>query len=466
MDHVHKITKKKISFLFFRLIFRTFFIRLFNYLDLNSSDRISSALLVDDGHTKLKSITKSVPPPLPKLPPPVLHRRYRNFRSLSANVQRLISHSNTSLHPDDMNELHSVDNHPNHPNNGNYDHKNRSTTTNTSTAPTTNGSKFKHPLSKNTCQLTKSGNDLVIDDSDGGYATPPEIIPQSMANEYRYLTKNDHENPDDPDDLDKTPTNQCPLIQFEHVLDQLNGNNNTNHNDGIGIDDEYETVCMVHENNLINEESSIAPKKSFIHSFASKVEPVALKTVLSNESKSDNSLQSSPTLSQKSTDSETKMIKSQLFTIKAQVSEQSSKNSSLERNSLLTDDMNLENNIENNYETIDEPIVDVSVPASVNKIDSPTKCDQINIDLKRIKVRPLSSVSISSTSSSSSSASDEHSTNQTAISYLASVESLADHSENELVALSATLTVTERACLEIVDSERSYVDDLGQVIKG
>lgn len=428
-------------------------------------------LAVDDGHSKLKSITKSIPPPLPKLPPPVLHRRYRNFRSLSANVQRLISHSNTSLHPDDMSELNSIDN--NNPNNGNYDHKHRSTTTmttTTTTTPTTNGSKFKHPLSKNTCQLTKSGNDLVIDDSDGGYATPPEIIPQSMANEYRYLTKHDHEIPDDPNHLDKTPTNQCPLIQFEHVLDQFNGNGNDNnnhhhhHHDGIGIDDEYENVSMVHENNLINEESSIAPKKSFIHSFASKV---ATELVLNNESKSDISLQSSPTLSQKSTDSETKMIKSQLFAIKAQVSsEQSSTNSSLERNS-LADDMHLDNNSENNYETIDEALIDdLNVTAPMNKINTPTKCDPITIDLKRTKVRPLSSVSISSTSSSSSSASDEHSTNQTAISYLASVESLADHSENESVALSATLTVTERACLEIIDSERSYVDDLGQVIKG
>lgn len=437
---------------------------IFNCLDLNSSD--DRILSVDDGHSKPKSITKSIPPPLPKLPPPVLHRRYRNFRSLSANVQRLISHSNTLLHPDDMNELHSIDN--NNPNNGNYDHRHRSTTT--TITPTTNASKFKHPLSKNMCQLTKSGSDLVIDDSDGGYATPPEIIPHSMANEYRYLTKNDHENPDDPDNLDKTPTNQCPLIQFEHVLDTFNGNGNGNghdnhHHEGIGIDDEYENVCMVNENNLINEESSIASKKSFIHSFASRVEPVAMESMLSNESKSDISLQSSPTLSQKSTDSETKMIKSQLFTIKAQASEQSSKNSSLERNS-LADDINLDNS-ENNYETIDEPNDDdVSVTAPAKQIHSPTKCDQINIDLKRTKIRPLSTVSISSTSSSSSSVSDEHSTNQTAISYLASVESLADHSENELVALSATLTVTERACLEIIDSERSYVDDLGQVIKG
>lgn len=384
-----------------------------------------------------------------------------------------------------MSELHSIDNY--NSNNGKYDQKYRSTTTTTNTTTTTtttntttiittptttNGSKFKHPLSKNTCQLTKFGNDLVIDDSDGGYATPPEIIPHSMANEYRYLTQNDHENPNDPIDLDKTSTNQCPLIQYDNVLDQFNGNgnghNNNSHHNGIGIDDdEYENVCMIHENNLINEDTSIAPKKSFIHSLAtSKVDGNgAMDTMLSNESKSDNSLQSSPILSQKSTDNEIQMKKSQLFTIKAQVSEQNSKNLSLEQNGQLVNDINFDNS-ENNYETIDERNDDVSVNLPIIKINSPPKCDQINIDLKRTKVRPLSSVSISSTSSSSSSASDEHSTNQTAISYLASVESLADHSENELVALSATLTVTERACLEIVDSERNYVDDLGQVIKG
>lgn len=87
-------------------------------------------------------------------------------------------------------------------------------------------------------------------------------------------------------------------------------------------------------------------------------------------------------------------------------------------------------------------------------------------DIARLKPhhRPLSASSISSTTSSSSSGS-EHLTNKLGVSYLASVESLADHSENES-ASHPSLTLCERACLEIIDSERSYVDDLGQVIEG
>ncbi|KAL7736886.1 hypothetical protein ACLKA6_008768 [Drosophila palustris] len=93
-------------------------------------------------------------------------------------------------------------------------------------------------------------------------------------------------------------------------------------------------------------------------------------------------------------------------------------------------------------------------------------------ELTRLNNRPLSSSSICSTSSSSSSGSDQLLNGKlTATSYLASVESLAE-SENELgdhhhhQSHTAAMSVLERACLEIVDSERSYVADLGQVIKG
>ncbi|EDW01735.1 GH21609 [Drosophila grimshawi] len=95
-------------------------------------------------------------------------------------------------------------------------------------------------------------------------------------------------------------------------------------------------------------------------------------------------------------------------------------------------------------------------------------------ELTRLNNRPLSSSSICSTSSSSSSGSDQLLNGKlTATSYLASVESLAE-SENELgdhhhhhhQSHTNPMSVLERACLEIVDSERSYVEDLGQVIKG
>lgn len=75
-------------------------------------------------------------------------------------------------------------------------------------------------------------------------------------------------------------------------------------------------------------------------------------------------------------------------------------------------------------------------------------------------------VSVCSTSSSSSSGSDNlHEKHVHGVSYLASVESLAEHSEGEHET-GIRLTVFERACLEIVDSERNYVNDLGQIING
>ncbi|XP_058066305.1 uncharacterized protein LOC131215927 [Anopheles bellator] len=98
--------------------------------------------------------------------------------------------------------------------------------------------------------------------------------------------------------------------------------------------------------------------------------------------------------------------------------------------------------------------------------------------------RPLSSSSLCSYSSSTSSSGSEGRLvggKCSAPSYQASVESLADHSEPEHplkggagpVASSASvlgavvgLTMCERAVREIIDSESSYVKDLGQVIRG
>ncbi|XP_061397377.1 uncharacterized protein LOC133333061 [Musca vetustissima] len=89
-------------------------------------------------------------------------------------------------------------------------------------------------------------------------------------------------------------------------------------------------------------------------------------------------------------------------------------------------------------------------------------------DIAKLKHRPLSSSSICSTTSSSSSSSSgaEHMNGKFNTSYLASVESLADHSENELTETHSGMSVFERACMEIVDSERNYVNDLGEIING
>lgn len=105
----------------------------------------------------------------------------------------------------------------------------------------------------------------------------------------------------------------------------------------------------------------------------------------------------------------------------------------------------------------------ISLPKDVTESPFNNKSSLTIPDIARLKHRPLSASSICSTSSSSSSGS-ENMTSKIGISYLASVESLADHSENELV--SGNMTLCERACREIIDSERTYVEDLGQVIKG
>lgn len=384
---------------------------------------------------------------MPKLPPPSIHRRHRNFRALSANVQRLISHSHTSLHPDDMNENHSA---------GDdllVTNVRKRLLSPQIVPPPSNGSKFKHPLSKNTCKITQSGGNLVIDDSDGGYSTPPEI---PYANLYDCVNSNINTDSDE-DAINKTPINECAPFDFNDAQDRINANDTDDVYEIIEVENDQKTHWQTNEmdNNDANEETPLISVKnsSFIHSISNKIE---LNVPI--DSSHSASAQNSPTLSQKSSDSsETKSTKSQLFAIKAQVIEQSTKQASPVSSSSGIDTTSV--NAENDSLPSNEA-------ASQNHNDALKENGQLTIDLKRTKIRPLSSVSISSTSSSSSSASDEHSSNQNAISYLASVESLADHSENELAITSPSLTVTERACLEIIDSERSYVDDLGQVIRG
>lgn len=108
--------------------------------------------------------------------------------------------------------------------------------------------------------------------------------------------------------------------------------------------------------------------------------------------------------------------------------------------------------------------------------NSPKFSENTNGDSKTAspstKHRPLSAASISSSSSSTSTASSSNSFAAEnlvngkligGVTYLASIESLADHSEDEG---NPSLTMCERAALEIIESEKSYVEDLGQIIKG
>lgn len=84
-------------------------------------------------------------------------------------------------------------------------------------------------------------------------------------------------------------------------------------------------------------------------------------------------------------------------------------------------------------------------------------------DISKLKNRQWSSYSICSTSSSSSSTSEKL-PETTGISCMANIKSIADQNKNEY--LNNNYTLCERACMEIIDSERIYVDDLRQIIKG
>ncbi|CAO1329661.1 unnamed protein product [Diamesa hyperborea] len=121
---------------------------------------------------------------------------------------------------------------------------------------------------------------------------------------------------------------------------------------------------------------------------------------------------------------------------------------------------------------IDKETVIVSTSDNILNAPSSTSSTPTSVS----KHRPLSAASISS-SSSTSSASTTSSSNSfgaeqligskaiAGITYLASIESLADHSGNDGIE-HISLTMCERAALEIIDSEKSYVEDLRQIIKG
>lgn len=362
--------------------------------------------------------------PPPKLNPSLNRRRVPNFCP-SANVKRLIAHSET-LHPDAMNENHTVDT----PDLSRG--KNHSVAFHVVTSPDVG--RIKLPLSKITSKLKDFANDLVIDDSDGGYVTPPET-PYSCNSDNIYDIVNANINNADPEDEnDKTPVNESADFDYENI---------ENDNQIINIDnDVYDEVEFDHKQNCdtngnndndINDETT-TPLINLNSIHIDESEAVSVQP-------SENVAQSSPTVSHKSIDSETKSTENQLIEI--------------------------ENETEIIEYSTNPTILNNSSDAENETVPSNNVANQKDSKLiVNTKIRPLSSVSISSTSSSSSSASDEHSPNQNAISYLASVESLADHSENELAVASTNLTVTERACLEIIDSERSYVCDLGQVIRG
>ena len=112
----------------------------------------------------------------------------------------------------------------------------------------------------------------------------------------------------------------------------------------------------------------------------------------------------------------------------------------------------------------------ISLPSLANSssLSSSKASLTTNHEIQSLKIRPLSASSICSSSSSNSSTSSSEPHPKLGTSYLASSESLADHSECEIYSNNnnSALTMCEKAVLEITDTERSFVEDIRQVIHG
>lgn len=279
------------------------------------------------------------------------------------------------------------------------------------TPPTAVGNvKFKHPLSKNMSILTQAGNELIIDDSDAGYATP------SDGNESIDIGNNNNVAADD----DKTPTNESAPFD----LMTFDGDESCGKRDAAADGEEPSAISAECE------EAAAADK--------------------CDEKRDSNAPSEEPT---KPTPPPTPSTLKNSWTYLHSMFSKAEASPPPNRNSQFYVDEEPTNG-QNTVETAAD--------------EAPKQNGKPAADAAR--TRPISSASLSSTSSgsSSSSVSDELSPNQNVISYLASVESLADHSESETLRLggNSTFTVAERACMEIIDTEASYVDDLGQVISG
>lgn len=342
--------------------------------------------------------------------------KHKNFRVLSQKVQRIISHSGSD---GDILET-----------NRKIDHETTTNIINTTKYFKRIGSiKNKHtniPLSKNTCKLTQAGNELV-DTLDAKPFSSIESLEDIVENKR----------------LSKTiPLIQEPLTvvtpkltkssNIQKIIQRLQSVNSNQ------ADDESE------ENNKMSSNSNGTNTNGDHKSDESITEAVNYYVKIPTDLEDGE---------------EFKNLK---------ISDVNNKQIQTEETATIqpTIDSILENDSTNNVERTEHEDLStqrISLPKDVTESPFNNKSSLTIPDIARLKHRPLSSTSICSTSSSSSSGS-ETLTNKLGVSYLASVESLADHSENELH--SGNMTLCERACREIIDSEKSYVEDLGQVIKG
>lgn len=306
----------------------------------------------------------------------------------------------------------------------------------------TNGKSFVHPLSKVTSQLADRVSDLVIEDLDDEYEIPAEIV-------YNDANYTDIQNGNQINELDAVAyeTKQWTKLETlkkEHIYEQIVLKNGSvdysdvddDNGDEVEIDDK-EPNGNVAPNGIGIESDAVVPdilkqQKSFVHTISAKCANGGEKPP------------ESPTLSHKSSsDSETRSTKSQLFAICAQANGLGAMHEPVDRDTAVS--VTLETMANDIYETIDSQDV-----------------NDDSAGLQQSHNLTVSSASIYSSNSTSSSASDDHSPTKQNVSYLASNESLAEHNESE----PPKLTPTECVCVEIVESERAYNNDLRQIIQG
>lgn len=335
--------------------------------------------------------------------------KHKNFRVLSQKVQRIISHSGSD---GDILET-----------NRKIDHETSSHIINTTKYFKRIGSlKNKHtniPLSKNTCKLTQAGNELV-DTLDAKTFSSNESLDDLVENKRLSRTFPLIQEP-----RIAVPPKLAKSSNIQKIIQRLQSVNNN------PADDESEECNKMSSKN--NETKTNDQKTCEAINYYVKI-PIDL--IDGEEFKN------------------------------LEISDINNKQIEETATIQPTIDSILENGSIHNLDQIeheDSTQQRISLPKDVTESPFNNKSSLTIPDIARLKHRPLSASSICSTSSSSSSGS-ENLTSKIGVSYLASVESLADHSENEL--LSGNLTLCERACREIIDSEKTYVDDLGQVIKG
>lgn len=284
-----------------------------------------------------------------------------------------------------------------------------------------NGHFTQLPLSRNTSKLTLSGNEMVdAYESALEYSSSTESLHKSTSN-----TCSGYFGSDTVTDSEKTPTNldKNKSFIYSRALSQSQATSHETETDTANHF-EKETNTQNKENSSLTEIKDSDSSDDLYEDCINEAINFMVNVPEALQPKKNSSLQKLITISER------KRLQS------AETDEVKSKNDDLKSESTKADQK--------------------LTPTSLLVLP----------EISRLKPhhRPLSASSISSTTSSSSSGS-EHLTNKLGVSYLASVESLADHSENESSS-NPSLTLCERACMEIIDSERSYVDDLGQVIEG